>query len=160
MIFCTFHNNDEYLFFRLHLRQAPPESGPFQKLNFYSAKGGMLITIASTRPTTPMIMPMLTTDSRPTIVFSMSLAELNFRLILTMKMVCSYFLILYYSSDVFAQRIDEVDPFRAVKQLTSGYSKWTSRFLSNCRGQSRNNHQVRRMELWNKKLMDHLAAKF
>ena len=62
--------------------------------------------------------------------------------------------------DVFAMRIDEIDPFRAVKQLTTGYTKWTQRFIGNCRGQARNEHQKRRMELWNMKLLDHLAAKF
>ena len=62
--------------------------------------------------------------------------------------------------DVFAMRIDEIDPFRAVKQLTTGYTKWTKRFIGNCRGQQRNAHQQRRMELWNQKLLDHLAAKF
>ena len=62
--------------------------------------------------------------------------------------------------DVFAMRIDEIDPFRAVKQLTTGYTKWTKRFIGNCRGQQRNAHQQRRMDLWNQKLLDHLAAKF
>merc|ERR1739838_241645 len=65
-----------------------------------------------------------------------------------------------FENDVFAMRIDEIDPFRAVKQLTTGYTKWTQRFIGTCRGQSRNEHQKRRMEIWNMKLLDHLAAKF
>ena len=79
------------LFFRSHRPLAPPESGPFQRLIFYSVRGERLISTASMRPTILTIMPMLTTNSKLTTVLSMSPAELRFILTWTMKMVCYSF---------------------------------------------------------------------
>ena len=55
-------------------------------------------------------------------------------------------------------RIDSSNPFKSINQITSGFQKWSQRFLSNCRGQQKRLHQMKRMEKWNRLLQDHLAG--
>ena len=55
-------------------------------------------------------------------------------------------------------RIYSENPFKSINQITSGFTKWSKRFLVNCRGQERNQHQQKRMEKWNRLLQDHLAG--
>jgi len=35
-----------------------------------------------------------------------------------------------------------------IKQITTGFRKWSERYLIGCRGQSRHNHQKNRMSKW------------
>ena len=58
------------------------------------------------------------------------------------------------------ERYNRDDPVEGVKQLTTGYRKWAERYLSQCSGQMRYQHQVKRMNRWNQKLQVHLAAYF
>ena len=54
-------------------------------------------------------------------------------------------------------RYDRENPSVGVKQITTGFSKWATRYLSACSGQKNYNYQVNRMEKWNNKLQAHLA---
>ena len=54
-------------------------------------------------------------------------------------------------------RYDREDPSVAVKQITTGFSKWAVRYLSACSGQKFYNFQTQRMARWNKTLQAHLA---
>ena len=55
-------------------------------------------------------------------------------------------------------RYDREDPSVGIKQLTTGFSKWAQRYLSQCSGQKNFNYQVNRMASWNTKLQAHLAG--
>ena len=54
-------------------------------------------------------------------------------------------------------RYDREDPAVGIKQLTTGFSKWAQRYLSQCSGQRNYNFQVNRMNKWNDKLQEHLT---
>ena len=54
-------------------------------------------------------------------------------------------------------RYDREDPSVGIKQLTTGFSKWAQRYLSQCSGQRNYNYQVNRMAKWNEALQAHLA---
>ena len=55
-------------------------------------------------------------------------------------------------------RYDRTDPSVAVKQLTTGFSKWAQRYLAACSGQRIHQYQVKRMAKWNNKLQAHLSS--
>ena len=55
-------------------------------------------------------------------------------------------------------RYDRDDPSVGVKQLTTGFSKWAARYLSQCSGQKNYKYQVNRMTKWNSELQDHLSS--
>merc|ERR1712174_131493 len=57
-------------------------------------------------------------------------------------------------------RYNREDPSEGIKQLTTGYRKWAERYLSQCSGQMKYQHQIRRMNKWNLKLQEHLTAYF
>ena len=59
--------------------------------------------------------------------------------------------------DADVDRYDREDPAVGIKQLTTGYSKWAQRYLSNCSGQKNFSYQVNRMNKWNAALQAHLA---
>ena len=58
------------------------------------------------------------------------------------------------------ERYNRNDPVEGVKQLTTGYRKWAERYLSQCSGQKKYQHQINRMNSWNRKMQAHLAAYF
>ena len=47
---------------------------------------------------------------------------------------------------------DTGNPCGAIKELLNGYSNWTARYISACRGQKKNSHQQNRFEKWNNML--------
>ena len=55
-------------------------------------------------------------------------------------------------------RYDREDPSVGVKQLTTGFSKWATRYLSQCSGQKNFQYQVNRMNKWNAALQGHLES--
>ena len=55
-------------------------------------------------------------------------------------------------------RYDREDPSKGIKQLTTGFSKWAQRYLSQCSGQRNYNYQVNRMAKWNEALQGHLES--
>ena len=55
-------------------------------------------------------------------------------------------------------RYNREDPSVGVKQLTTGFSKWAQRYLSQCSGQRNYQYQVNRMAKWNDALQGHLAG--
>merc|ERR1739847_208426 len=55
-------------------------------------------------------------------------------------------------------RYDREDPSVGIKQLTTGYSKWATRYLSQCSGQKNYQYQVNRMNKWNSALQAHLES--
>ena len=55
-------------------------------------------------------------------------------------------------------RYDREDPSVGVKQLTTGFSKWATRYLSQCSGQKNYKFQVIRMNKWNNELQGHLNS--
>ena len=55
-------------------------------------------------------------------------------------------------------RYDREDPSVGVKQLTTGFSKWAVRYLSQCSGQKNFKYQVNRMTKWNEDLQRHLSS--
>ena len=55
-------------------------------------------------------------------------------------------------------RYDRDDPAVGVKQLTTGFSKWAQRYLSQCSGQKNFQYQVNRMNKWNSELQGHLES--
>ena len=59
--------------------------------------------------------------------------------------------------DTDVDRYDREDPSVGIKQLTTGFSKWAQRYLSQCSGQRNYNYQVNRMAKWNEALQAHLA---
>ena len=56
------------------------------------------------------------------------------------------------SDDDFEIRYDREDPATGIKQITTGYRKWAERYLSQCSGQRRYDHQFNRMNKWNTQL--------
>ena len=60
--------------------------------------------------------------------------------------------------DAEVDRYDREDPSVGIKQLTTGFSKWAQRYLSQCSGQRNYNYQVIRMQKWNGLLQAHLQA--
>ena len=60
--------------------------------------------------------------------------------------------------DFDVERYNRDDPSIAVKQITTGYRKWAERYLSQCSGQRRYQHIVKRMNKWNSLLQAQLAA--
>merc|ERR1711935_317350 len=56
------------------------------------------------------------------------------------------------------ERYNREDPSIGVKQLTTGYSKWAERYLSQCSGQRQYQIQVNRMTKWNNLLQAHLES--
>ena len=52
------------------------------------------------------------------------------------------------------------DPRLAIKQITTGYRKWAERYLSQCSGQRRYQHQVKRMNKWNDALQAHFNSQW
>ena len=54
------------------------------------------------------------------------------------------------------ERYNRDDPSVGVKQLTTGFSKWAQRYLSQCSGQRNYQFQVNRMTKWNAALQGHL----
>ena len=46
------------------------------------------------------------------------------------------------------ERYSRDDPCLGMKQLTTGFSKWSDRYLSSCFGQKNHQHQNKRMEKW------------
>jgi len=55
-------------------------------------------------------------------------------------------------------RYDTNDPKIGAKQITTGFSKWATRYIGACSGQRDNQYQVNRMARWNDKLQAHLAS--
>merc|ERR1739847_12715 len=55
-------------------------------------------------------------------------------------------------------RYNREDPSEGIKQLTTGYSKWAVRYLSQCSGQKNYQYQVNRMNKWNSALQAHLES--
>ena len=55
-------------------------------------------------------------------------------------------------------RYDREDPTVGIKQITTGFSKWAQRYLSECSGQKNKQHQVNRMAKWNAALQEHLEG--
>ena len=45
-------------------------------------------------------------------------------------------------------RYDRVNPCRGMKQLITGFTKWSERYISSCSGQKNHKHQATRMEKW------------
>ena len=54
-------------------------------------------------------------------------------------------------------RYDTNNPKMGVKQITTGFSKWATRYIGGCSGQRNSKYQVFRMHKWNKQLQAHLA---
>ena len=54
------------------------------------------------------------------------------------------------------ERYNRDDPSVGIKQLTTGFSKWAQRYLSQCSGQRNFQYQVNRMAKWNAALQAHL----
>ena len=52
------------------------------------------------------------------------------------------------------------DPVEGVKQLTTKYREFTDQYLSQCRGQKKYKHQINRMNKWNNRQQNPLAAYF
>ena len=50
--------------------------------------------------------------------------------------------------DVEFDRYDRVNPCRGTKQLITGFTKWSERYISSCSGQKNHKHQATRMEKW------------
>ena len=53
-------------------------------------------------------------------------------------------------------RYDREDPSVGIKQITTGFSKWAQRYISECSGQRTQQYQVKRMARWNAALQKHL----
>ena len=45
-------------------------------------------------------------------------------------------------------RYDREDPCVGMKQIITGFSKWSERYISSCSGQKNYQHQARRMDKW------------
>ena len=50
--------------------------------------------------------------------------------------------------DFAIERYDKVNVCVGMKQILTGFSKWSTRYLSACSGQKNHQHQVKRMERW------------
>ena len=45
-------------------------------------------------------------------------------------------------------RYDRVNPCKGMKQIITGFSKWSERYISSCSGQQNFQYQAKRMEKW------------
>ena len=45
-------------------------------------------------------------------------------------------------------RYDREDPCTGMKQIITGFSKWSDRYISSCSGQKNHQHQAKRMQKW------------
>ena len=45
-------------------------------------------------------------------------------------------------------RYDRVNPCKGMKQLITGFTKWSERYISSCSGQKNYQHQANRMQKW------------
>ena len=50
--------------------------------------------------------------------------------------------------DIGFARYDRDDPCIGMKQIITGFSKWSERYISSCFGQKNNSHQAKRMKKW------------
>ena len=50
--------------------------------------------------------------------------------------------------DIDYERYDRDDPCIGMKQIITGFSKWSARYISACSGQKNNYHQAKRMPKW------------
>ena len=53
-------------------------------------------------------------------------------------------------------RYDRDDPTNGVRQITTGFKKWAERYIADCSGHRRYQHQLARMDKWNEALQAHL----
>ena len=53
-------------------------------------------------------------------------------------------------------RYNQNDPREGIKQITTGFRKWAERYIADCSGHRREQHQVKRMNKWNELLQAHL----
>ncbi|CAG5097434.1 Oidioi.mRNA.OKI2018_I69.XSR.g15075.t1.cds [Oikopleura dioica] len=59
------------------------------------------------------------------------------------------------SESPFQGRYDRENPATGIQQITTGFRKWTERYISECHGQRLFEYQVKRMERWRNILRDH-----
>jgi len=52
-------------------------------------------------------------------------------------------------------RYDKGNPIRGIKQITTGYRKWSERYINECNGQRKYKYQKTRMQKWFNKLGYH-----
>ena len=50
--------------------------------------------------------------------------------------------------DLSFDRYDREDPCTGMKQIITGFSKWSDRYISTCSGQKNHSHQIKRMTKW------------
>ena len=50
--------------------------------------------------------------------------------------------------DLSFERLDRDDPCKGMKQIITGFSKWSERYISSCPGQKNYSHQTKRMTKW------------
>ena len=50
------------------------------------------------------------------------------------------------------ERYNQEDPVQGIKQITTGFRKWTELYLAACSGQKNFQYQINRMNRWNIKL--------
>jgi len=50
--------------------------------------------------------------------------------------------------DISFDRYNREDPCIGMKQIITGFSKWSTRYISSCSGQKTYSHQVKRMKKW------------
>ena len=50
--------------------------------------------------------------------------------------------------DISFDRYDREDPCLGMKQIITGFSKWSTRYISSCSGQKNHSHQVKRKKKW------------
>ena len=55
-------------------------------------------------------------------------------------------------SDDELDRYNREDPYEGIQEITTGFRKWAERYLSQCSGQRRYDHQFNRMNKWNTQL--------
>ena len=52
--------------------------------------------------------------------------------------------------DIHLERYDRENPCIGIKNILTGFSKWSARYLSSCSGQKNFEHQTKRMIKWDK----------
>jgi hypothetical protein len=52
-------------------------------------------------------------------------------------------------------RYDKSNPIRGIKQITTGYRKWSERYINECHGQRKYKYQKQRMQKWFTTLGNH-----
>ena len=50
--------------------------------------------------------------------------------------------------DISFDRYDRENPCIGMKQIITGFSKWSKRYISSCNGQKKHSHQTKRMAKW------------